>query len=228
MNRQQHNDYNDEALYQEIMAELDSGAAEYDRLMASGEAPAKKASSLPSRNKKETGAVKWYAAAAAVAGLLIVSTMMFFERQDTAKQTAATVPASEGMHLAEKKASVPHMENTDSDIYKLTARLAGRQKERPKRKLQASPSTPYIYTAMLPEVEFCPEGNDAIRSNAVSSSKVRLPQVSKERSFNLVCKVTLPEIIACADSTIYQSTTEMMVACDEIEYNDNPFKNVSL
>ena len=67
MNRQQHNDYNDEALYQEIMAELDSGAAEYDRLMASGEAPAKKSSLLPSHNKKETGAVKWYAAAAAVA-----------------------------------------------------------------------------------------------------------------------------------------------------------------
>ena len=81
---------------------------------------------------------------------------------------------------------------------------------------------------MLPEVEFCPEGNDAIRSNAVSSSNVRLPQVSKERSFNLVCKVMLPEIIACADSTTYQGTTEMMVACDEIEYNDNPFKNVSL
>lgn len=224
MNRQQHNDYNDEALYQEIMAELDSGAAEYDRLMASGEAPAKKSSLLPSHNKKETGAVKWYAAAAAVAGLLIVSTMMFIERQDTAKQTAATVPTSEGMHLAEKKASVPHMENTDSDIYRLTARLEGQQEQKPQ---PASP-TPYIYTAMLPEVEFCPEGNDAIRSNAVSSSNVRLPQVSKERSFNLVCKVTLTEIIACADSTTYQGTTEMMVACDEIEYNDNPFKNVSL
>ncbi len=81
---------------------------------------------------------------------------------------------------------------------------------------------------MLPEVDFCPEENDdAVRSNAVSSNDVRLPQVSKERSFNLVCKVVLPEIIACADSTIYQSTG-MMVACDEIEYNDTPFKNVSL
>ena len=81
---------------------------------------------------------------------------------------------------------------------------------------------------MLPEMDFCPEESDnAALSNAVSSDDVRLPQVSKERSFNLICKVVLPEIIACADSTIYQST-EMMVACDEIEYNDNPFKNVSL
>ena len=223
MNRQQHNDYNDEALYQEIMAELDSGAAEYDRLMASGEAPAKKSAPLPSRNKKETGAVKWYAAAAAVAGLLIVSTMMFIDRQDTAKQTAVTVPASEGKHLAEKKTSVPHMENTDSDIYKLTAKLEEQQKERPKWKLQASPSTPYIYTAMLPEVEFCPESNDAVRSNAVSNNNVRLPQVRKERSFALVCNVILPDITAYADSTMFTSSTELLVACDEISYNDSNF-----
>lgn len=224
MNRQQHNDYNDEALYQEIMAELDSGAAEYDRLMASGEAPAKKSSSLPSHNKKETGAVKWYAAAAAIAGLLIVSTMMFIDRQDMAKQTAVTVPAREGKHLAEKKTSVPHMENTDSDIYKLTARMEGRLKSQPQRKPQsATVPTPYIYTAMLPEVEFCPESNDDVRSNAVSSDNVRLPQVRKERSFALVCNVILPDITAYADSTIFTSGTELMVACDEISYNDSNF-----
>lgn len=224
MNRQQHNDYNDEALYQEIMAELDSGAAEYDRLMASGEAPAMKSALLPSHNKKETGAVKWYATAAAIAGLLIVSTMMFIDRQDMAKQTAVTVPASEGKHLAEKKTSVPHMENTDSDIYKLTARMEGRLKSQPQRKPQsATVPTPYIYTAMLPEVEFCPESNDDVRNNAVSNNNVRLPQVRKERSFALVCNVILPDITAYADSTIFTSGTELMVACDEISYNDSNF-----
>jgi hypothetical protein len=82
---------------------------------------------------------------------------------------------------------------------------------------------------MLPEVDFCPEeSDDAVRSNAANSDNVRLPQVRKERSFSLVCKVTLPEITACADSTTYQSSYETMIACDEIEYNDNPFKNVSL
>ena len=212
MKRQQ---YNDEELYREIMAELDKGAAEYDRMMASGEAPAK-------RRKATT--MKWYAAAAAVAGLLIVSTIMFVGQQDTTKQTASTEPASEVRHFAEKEAAVPHMENADSDLHGLTARIE------PALKQQVLPPTPQksIYTAMLPEVDFCPEeSDDAVRSNAVSSDNVRLPQVSKERSFNLVCKVVLPEIIACADSTIYQSTG-MMVACDEIEYNDNPFKNVSL
>ena len=212
MNRQQ---YNDEELYQEIMAELDSGAAEYDRLMTSGEAPAK---------RKRAATVKWYAAAAAVAGLLIVSTIMFVGQQDTTKQTANTTPASEVRHLAEKKSTTQHRENADSDIYRLTARIEPVQEQQP---LYPTPQK-RIYTAMLPEVDFCPEeSDDAMRSNAVSSDNVRLPQVSKERSFNLVCKVVLPEIIACADSTIYQSTG-MMVACDEIEYNDNPFKNVSL
>jgi len=207
MKRQQ---YNDEELYREIMAELDKGAAEYDRIMASGEAPAK-------RRKATT--MKWYAAAAAVAGLLIVSTMMFVGQQDTTKQTASTEPASEVRHLAEKKSTAQHRENADSDIYRLTARMEGQQEQKPQ---PASP-TPYIYTAMLPEVEFCPESNDAMRSNAVSSDNVRLPQVSKERSFTLVCNVVLPDITAYADSTIFTSSTELMVACDEICYNDSNF-----
>ena len=211
MKRQQ---YNDEELYREIMAELDKGAAEYDRMMASGEAPAK-------RRKATT--MKWYAAAAAVAGLLIVSTIMFVGQQDTTKQTASTEPASEVRHLAEKKSAAQHKENTDSDIYRLTARMEGQQEPKQEQKPQPASPTPYIYTAMLPEVEFCPEGNDAIRSNAVSSSNVRLPQVRKERSFTLVCNVVLPDITAYADSTIFTSSTELMVACDEISYNDSNF-----
>ena len=206
MKRQQ---YNDEELYREIMAELDKGAAEYDRMMANGEAPAK-------RRKATT--MKWYAAAAAVAGLLIVSTIMFVGQQDTTKQTASTEPASEVRHLAEKKSAAQHKENADNDIYRLTARL----EEQLEPKQQPASPTPYIYTAMLPEVEFCPEGNDAVRSNAISNNNVRLPQVRKERSFALVCNVVLPDITAYADSTIFAST-ELMVACDEICYNDSNF-----
>ena len=37
VNKQQY--INEEELYQQIMAELEPGAAEYDRLMASGDAP---------------------------------------------------------------------------------------------------------------------------------------------------------------------------------------------
>lgn len=207
--------YNDDALYQEIMASLEPGAAEYDRMMASGEAPAK---------RKRVSSIVWYAAAAAVVGLLVVTATLFVGNEDVGQNIASTIPAGEGKHLAEKEAAVPHMENADSDLHRLTARIEPVQEQQP---LYPTPQK-NIYTAMLPEVDFCPEeSEDAARSNAVGSDNVRLPQVSKERSFNLVCKVVLPEIIACADSTIYQST-EMMVACDEIEYNDNPFKNVSL
>lgn len=207
--------YNDDALYQEIMASLEPGAAEYDRMMASGEAPAK---------RKRVSSLVWYAAAAAVVGLLVVTATLFVGNEDVGQNIASTIPASVGKHLAEKEAAVPLMENADSDLHRLTAKIETVQE---KQSLYPTPQKS-IYTAMLPEVDFCPEeSNDAMRSNAVSSDNVRLPQVSKERSFNLVCKVVLPEIIACADSTIYQSTG-MMVACDEIEYNDNPFKNVSL
>ena len=208
--------YNDDALYQEIMASLEPDAAEYDRMMASGEAPAK---------RKRVSSLVWYAAAAAVVGLLVVTATLFIGNEDVGQNIAITIPASEGKHLAEKEAAVPHMENADSDLHRLTARIEPAQQK--KQPLYPTPQKS-IYTAMLPEVDFCPEeSDDAALSNAVSSNDVRLPQVSKERSFNLVCKVVLPEIIACADSTIYQSTG-MMVACDEIEYNDNPFKNVSL
>ena len=207
--------YNDDALYQEIMTSLEPGAAEYDRMMASGEAPAK---------RKRISSLVWYAAAAAVVGLLVVTATLFVGNGDVGQNIASTIPASEGKHLAEKEAAVPHMENADSDLHRLTAKIEPVQEQ---QSLYPTPQKS-IYTAMLPEVDFCPEeSDDAALSNAVRSNDVRLPQVSKERSFNLVCKVVLPEIIACADSTIYQSTG-MMVACDEIEYNDNPFKNVSL
>lgn len=200
--------YNDEMLYQELMAELNKGATEYDRLMTSGEAPAK---------RKKAAVMKWYAAAAAVAGLLIVSTTMFMGRQDLSKQTSSTVPASERRHFAEKKTSAPHRKNTDSDLYMLSGRQEGRQESQPKKKEQPASPTPYIFTAMLPEVEFCPEGNDT------HNNDVRLPQVRKERSFNLVCNIVLPDITAYADSTIFTSSTELMVACDEINYNDSNF-----
>jgi hypothetical protein len=165
------------------------------------------------------------AAAAAVVGLLVVTATLFVGNEDVGQNIASTIPASEGKHLAEKEAAVPHMENADSDLHRLTAKIETVQEQQP---LYPTPQKS-IYTAMLPEVDFCPEeSDDAVRSNAANSDNVRLPQVRKERSFSLVCKVTLPEITACADSTTYQSSYETMIACDEIEYNDNPFKNVSL
>ena len=70
---------------------------------------------------------------------------------------------------------------------------------------------------MLPDVVFCSDSKDD------PNNDIRLPQVRKERSFTLVCNVVLPDITAYADSTIFTSSTELMVACDEICYNDSNF-----
>ena len=199
MKRQQ---YNDEELYQEFMAELDKGAAEYDHMMASGEVPAK-------RNKATT--MKWYAVAAAVAGLLIISTTLFVRNQDNVgRHTASTESAKKEKLLTGKKTIVPRTENTD-DLYRLTARI----ERKPEKKQQTASNN--IFTAMLPDVVFCSDSNDD------PNNDIRLPQVRKERSFDLVCNVVLPDIMAYADSTIFTSSTELMVACDEICYNDSNF-----
>ena len=199
MKRQQ---YNDEELYQEFMAELDKGAAEYDHMMASGEVPAK-------RNKATK--MKWYAVAAAVAGLLIISTTLFVRNQDNVgRHTASTESAKKEKLLTGKKTIVPRTENTD-DLYRLTARI----ERKPEKKQQTASNN--IFTAMLPDVVFCSDSNDD------PNNDIRLPQVRKERSFALVCNVVLPDITAYADSTIFTSSTELMVACDEICYNDSNF-----
>lgn len=199
MKRQQ---YNDEELYQEFMAELDKGAAEYDHMMARGEVPAK-------RNKATT--MKWYAVAAAVAGLLIISTTLFVRNQDNVgRHTASTESAKKEKLLTGKKTIVPRTENTD-DLYRLTARI----ERKPEKKQQTASNN--IFTAMLPDVVFCSDSNDD------PNNDIRLPQVRKERSFDLVCNVVLPDITAYADSTLFTSNTELMVACDEICYNDTNF-----
>jgi hypothetical protein len=199
MKRQQ---YNDEELYQEFMAELDKGAAEYDHMMASGVAPAK-------RNKATT--MKWYAVAAAVAGLLIISTTLFVRHQDNVSlHTTSTESAKKEKLLTGKKTIVPRTENTD-DLYRLTARI----ERKPEKKQQTASNN--IFTAMLPDVVFCSDSNDD------PNNDIRLPQVRKERSFDLVCNVVLPDITAYADSTLFTSNTELMVACDEICYNDTNF-----
>ena len=199
MKRQQ---YNDEELYQEFMAELDKCAAEYDHMMASGEVPAK-------RNKATT--MKWYAVAAAVAGLLIISTTLFVRNQDNVgRHTASTESAKKEKLLTGKKTIVPRTENTD-DLYRLTARI----ERKPEKKQQTASNN--IFTAMLPDVVFCSDSNDD------PNNDIRLPQVRKERSFDLVCNVVLPDITAYADSTLFTSNTELMVACDEICYNDTNF-----
>ena len=155
--------------------------------------------------------MKGYAGAAAVAGLLIISTTLFVRNQDNVgRHTASTESAKKEKLLTGKKTIMPRTENTD-DLYRLTARI----ERKPEKKQQTASNN--IFTAMLPDVVFCSDSNDD------PNNDIRLPQVRKERSFDLVCNVVLPDITAYADSTLFTSNTELMVACDEICYNDTNF-----
>lgn len=193
MNRQQHHD---EKLYQEFMAELEQGTAEYDRLMASGDTPA---------GKRRAMVLKWWATAASLAVLLGISATLFVAQRDDASRPAAitaSVKVEKPLVAKSAVAVVPHTaKRTDRDFQRLTVRREE------------------IFTAMLPEVVFCPDGH----SDVSHDDAVRLPQVSQERSFDLICKVVLPEVTAYADSAIVMRSTELMVLCDELCYHDSNF-----
>lgn len=156
---------------------------------------------IPSRHRgnyavyrRVPSVVKWFAAAAAVLAALIISTKQFDTSRETdCQHIMCTKPVQKERQMPTRKAPV------------LPTRTPAPQEKAP------APHKPCetIYTAMLPEIEFCPDSHEA-----------QLPRVSKERSFGLVCKVILPEVTAYTDSTLFQCDTEVMVACDEIEYND--------
>ncbi len=189
MNRQQ--SHNDEELYQQFMTELDAGAAEYDRMMASGEAPAK---------KRQRTIIKLFAAAAAIAGMMMISTLWLTHHEDvTAPLTAHITPAP----------AVTKKNIVTTEI-------------KPQKQIEKVPVTtePRIYTAMLPEVVFCPEEEEV--------ANVQLPDIRKERSFELTCKVVLPDITAYKDSAAFTNGCHLMVLCDEIDFNDSTHKNVAL
>lgn len=189
MNRQQHHD---EKLYQEFMAELEQGTAEYDRLMASGDTPA---------GKRRAMVLKWWATAASLAVLLGISATLFVAQRDDVSRPAAII-VEKPLVAKSAVAVVPHTaKRTDRDFQRLTVRREE------------------IFTAMLPEVVFCPDGH----SDVSHDDDVRLPQVSQERSFDLICKVVLPEVTAYADSAIVMRSTELMVLCDELCYHDSNF-----
>ena len=141
--------YNDDALYQEIMASLEPGAAEYDRMMANGEAPAK---------RKKVSSIVWYAAAAAVVGLLVVTATMFVGHEEDSKNVANTDSTiSRGKHLSAKQKSTTHSADADCNINRPTPKTESGQKQTD----SMSSSGQAIYTAKLPEVIFSTIYNDS-------------------------------------------------------------------
>lgn len=141
--------YNDDALYQEIMASLEPGAAEYDRMMACGEAPAK---------RKRVSSLVWYAAAAAVVGLLVVTATLFVDNEEDRKNVANTDSSiSRGRHLSAKQKPTTHSANAASNPDRPTPKTESVQKQTD----SMSSSNEAIYTAKLPEVVFSTIYNDS-------------------------------------------------------------------
>ena len=188
MNKQQYN--NEEELYRQIMAELEPGAAEYDRMMANGENPASKAKKVPLGRK-------WYAVAACFIGLLIVGTayMLHNDSEEQMAEVNTTVVPKNAEPLT------PHA--IDNNIGSASFVKAP---ETPKRKAshKVAKEEEY-YTYMFQEIEITPAEEKA--------TEVVLPAPERQRSFDLTCINLLPDAVEGGDA-------DVMVICDQIYFND--------
>lgn len=189
VNKQLYN--NEEELYQQIMAELEPGAAEYDRLMASGEAPAKKAKVIPLRNR-------WYAVAACFIGLLIVGGA-YMLNTGSESQIAEVKP-----NVAPKQVEslIAHaIDNKIRSTSFVEAHDAPKRKTLPK---VAKEEEDYVYVCQ--EIEISPSEEDVI--------DIVVPAPERQRSFDVTCITLLP------DAMVEGGDADVMVFCDQIYFND--------
>lgn len=189
VNKQQYN--NEEEIYQQIMAELEPGAAEYDRMMANGENPASKAKRVPLGKK-------WYAVAACFIGLLIVGGT-YMLNNDSEEQMAEVKPTVVPKNIEPMTAhAVDNNIGTTSFV---------KAPETPKRKASqkvTKEKEDYIY--MFQEIEITPSEEDA--------NNIVLPKPERQRSFDVTCINLLPDAMVEGDDA------DIIVICDQIYFND--------
>ena len=189
VNKQLYN--NEEELYQQIMAELEPGAAEYDRLMASGEAPAKKAKVIPLRNR-------WYAVAACFIGLLIVGGA-YMLNTGSEPQIAELMPTVTPKQVESQIAHA--IDNKIRSTSFVEAHDAPKRKTLPK---VAKEEEDYVYVCQ--EIEITPSEEDVI--------DIVVPAPERQRSFDVTCITLLP------DAMVEGGDADVMVFCDQIYFND--------
>jgi len=182
--------------YKEMFALFDNGEVD---IVPTADVPSLNVQAHAAHRSGPTFA-RWLAAAAAILAVLAVGTMLLVGSHETVRRPAATTKTfQKERQTAAIRTPAPQ-----------TKKPAPQTREpAPRRPCETT------FAAVLPEVEFCPAPHEA-----------QLPKVGRERTFGLVCQAVLPEITAYADSTVFPSSDDIMVACDEIEYNDKPFKNV--
>lgn len=188
VNKQQYN--NEEELYQQIMAELEPGVAEYDRMMANGENPASKAKKVPLQRK-------WYAVAVCFIGLLIVGTanMLHDDSEGQIAEVHTTVVPKNVEPL-----TAHTIDNNIGTTSFVKAQNAPKRKALPK---VAKEQEGYVYVCQ--EIEITPDDEEA--------KEIVLPAPERQRSFDITCINLLPDAMEGGDA-------DVMVICDQIYFND--------
>ena len=189
VNKQLYN--NEEELYQQIMAELEPGAAEYDRMMASGEAPAKKAKVIPLRKR-------WYAVAACFIGLLIVGGA-YMLNTGSESQIAEVKPTVAPKQVESQVAHA--IDNNVGTVSFADAHNAPKRKALPKF---AKEEEDYVYVCQ--EIEIAPSEED--------ETDIVVPAPERQRSFDVTCINLLP------DAMVEGGDADVMVICDQVYFND--------
>ncbi len=189
VNKQQYN--NEEELYQQIMAELEPGAAEFDRMMANGENPASKAKIVPL-------GMKWYAVAACFIGLLIIGTA-YMLHNDSEEQMAEIKPT-----IAPKNVESLTAHAIDNNIGTISFDKAQNASEHKALSKVSKKEDDYVYVCQ--EIEITPSEEDAM--------DIVVPAPERQRSFDVTCINLLPDAMAEGGDA------DIMVICDHIYFND--------
>lgn len=163
----QHNTYNEEALYQQIMAELKPGADEYDRLMAEGEAPAGKVeknagkSRVVAMRKKQANIYKYVAAACIAFAIIGAALYMQTSVDVTIQQPVAevNVPVAVEMDATDRTNAIARIEaeapaEANGDIVKPSRPEANNAKtDKALENNSADAEQDFLY-ALITEVEY--------------------------------------------------------------------------
>ena len=189
VNKQQYN--NEEELYQQIMAELEPGAAEFDRMMANGENPASKAKIVPLGRK-------WYVVAACFIGLLIIGGA-YMLNTGSEPQIAEVKPTVTPKQVESQVANA--IDNNVGTVSFVETHNAPKRKALPK---VAKEEDGYVYVCQ--EIEITPSEEDAM--------DIVVPAPERQRSFDVTCINLLPDAMAEGGDA------DVIVICDQIYFND--------
>lgn len=207
----QHNTYNDEELYQQIMAELKPGADEYDALMAEGKAPASKGKVVVMHKRRtlsprSSAYIYKYVAAACIVFAIIGTSLGILMDSDTetSHPVAESVkPAKDNLQsdntlLAQEETKKPEVaesdEHKENTLPAASASQSNAANALPKHTMEEAPQPSadeaeqaFLY-ALITEVE-----NRALEEQEEEERLYR--SIVEEVSMNMSNKSNKPELV---------------------------------